>query len=354
MKKILLGTSAIVALGAMTTEAFAADKIQLGLGGFHRQYVNYSNHDDTPKSMRLGQWANNEIYVNGSTTLDNGIDVSVVTQFEASGENSGNNNDTAYMALGSDAMGSLRLGVAPHMMDDYAVRAPMVGPADWGDIGNFVSYNGTANNNNNAGDIADFGDNAIKIGYHTPTFSGVTAYVSYGVAEGTDANNGRALNRGTTNDSGTMGVAFEGEMGGAAVSADVGYGFQNGSFDATRVGVNVGMSGFTVGGGYTDVDGEVAATASTASVDGNIWELGVSYETGPYSLGAAYMNSSADATTAAGSDEWTAWQVGAAYDLGAGVGLVAQYVNDEYDNEGAAAAGKSSASSIIAGIEVGF
>lgn len=354
MKKILLGTTAIVALAAISTEAFAADKIALGLGGFAKQYVGYSNHDNTPKSMRIGQRQNNEIYVNGSTTLDNGMTVAVRTEFEAASEDTGNNTDRVYMTIGSDAMGTVRLGGAAHMIDDYAGRAPMVGPNDWGDIGNWVSMNGTAEVGQAAGDIADFGDNTIKMGYHTPTFSGVTAYASYSVEDGTAASQGSALNRGTTNDSASMGVAYEGEMGGASVSADLGYYTLNGSFDTTSVGVNVGMAGFTVGGRYANIDGEAAATAAVNDVSGDQWEIGVGYETGPYSMAAAYMNSDAKATTAAGKDEWTAWQVGAGYDLGAGVGLVAQYVHSEFDNEGAVALGKSSASSIIGGIEVGF
>jgi outer membrane protein OmpU len=355
MKKILLGTSAIVALTALSTEAFAADKIALGLGGFHKQYANYSNHDDTPSdAMRLGQHANSEIYVTGKTTLDNGIDVAVRTEFEANGEDSGNSTDASFLTIGSDAMGTVRLGVAAHMVDDYAVRAPMVGPADWADIADYVAFNGTADANNSAQDLADFGDNTIKMGYHTPTFSGFTGYASYGVAEGAGANNGRALSRSGTDDSGSMGVAYEGEFSGASIAADVGYMFTNGAADKTRGGLNVGMAGFTVGGSYTSTDSETVATSNTADASGDAWELGVGYETGPYSVAAAYMNSDAKGTTAAGSDDWTAWTVGAGYDLGAGVGLVVQYVNSEYDNEGVAANGTSSASSIVAGVEVGF
>lgn len=352
MKKILLGTSAIVALGAISTEAFAADKISLGLGGFHRQYVTLENSDATPKPLKIGQRQNNEIYVNGSTTLDNGINVGVRTEFEAASENTGNNTDRVFITVGSDAMGTVRLGGAAHMIDDYAVRAPMVGPADWGDAGDWMSWNGTADANSTAGDIADFGDNTIKMGYHTPSFSGVTAYASYSVDDGNAVNNaGGGVSRATTHDSASLGAAFEGEMGGASVAADVGYYTINGGFDATSVGVNIGMSGFTVGGRYQNVDGEVVAT----SVDGDQWEIGASYETGPYAIAAAYMNSDAKGVVAtAGKDEWTSWQLGASYDLGAGVGLVAQYMNTKYDNEGAAAAGNSSASAVIAGIEVGF
>ncbi|MFC1674012.1 porin [Pseudomonadota bacterium] len=372
MKKILLGTTAVVALGAFTTEAFAADKIALGLGGFLRDYVSYSNHDEAVganKDLKLGQFQNGEVYVTGNTTLDNGIKVAARIEMEASGENQGtNNNDRVFMTLSSDQMGLLRLGVAAHMMDDHAVRAPMVGPADWGDIGDYVQFNGTGNANSSALDIAGFGDNAIKIGYQSPEFAGATIYASYGVAEGSGGVAGRSLARNATHDSATFGVAYSGEMGGASVSADVGQAIfraqTNGAPTAgssvtdgmkvTRAGVNVGMAGFTIGGGYQTSNGDSAATAAVASLDGNAWELGASYETGPYSVAAAYMRSKVDGLNTAGSDKWTAYQAGFGYDMGAGVGLVAQYVYSKQDDEATAATSNTSASALIAGVEIGF
>lgn len=365
MKKILLGTTAVVALGAMSAEAYAADPINLGLGGFLRDYVNYSNHDPdagTADNMQLGQWQNSEVYVTGSTTLDNGIDVAARVEIETNGEDNGNSTDRVFMTLGSDGMGLLRLGVAAHMMDDHAVRAPMVGPNDWGDMGNYTQEGATATNNNNANDLADFGDNSIKIGYQSPTFAGATVYASYGVAEGSGASNGRNLSRATTHDSVSFGLAYSGEFSGASVSADVGQFIQRSATNGTtgsptladgkkvtRVGVNVGMSGFTVGGSFSDINDDVG----TAN-DGDVWELGVGYETGPYALAAAYMSSKAKGAATVGNDEWTAWTVGASYDLGAGVGLVAQYHAEEWTQEGNVANGSSNTSALVAGVEIGF
>lgn len=373
MKKILLGTTAVVALGAFSTEAFAADKIKLGLGGFLRDYVSLSNHDTAAgaaKRMKLGQFQNSEVYVTGSTTLDNGIAVAARVEIETNGEDSGNSTDRVHMTLSSDQMGALRLGVAAHMADDHAVRAPMHGKFDWGDKNTqFTTYNGTGDANNSAGDLGDFGDNTIKIGYQTPEFSGVTAYASYGVAEGAGTSNGRNLQRSATDDSGSYGLAYSGEMGGTSVSAHVGQYFFAGSttaqgdgsqatnndgFKKTHVGVNVGMAGFTIGGAYQDVDGAATATAAIESLSGNAWELGVAYETGPYSVAGTYMRSVADGTTAVGSDKWTAYSVGVGYDMGAGVGLTAEYVRNKYTVEGNVANGSTTASALIAGVEVGF
>ncbi|MCW8916917.1 MAG: porin, partial [Magnetovibrio sp.] len=89
MKKILLGTTAVIALGTLSTEAFAADKIQLGLGGFMRQYVAISNSDEvatTTNAARdsgIGQWGNSEVFFSGSTTLDNGLKVAAKVELEA-------------------------------------------------------------------------------------------------------------------------------------------------------------------------------------------------------------------------------------------------------------------------------
>jgi len=54
MKKILLASTALVAMATVSGEAFAADKIALSLSGFHRQYIALSSPDDAGPSMNIG------------------------------------------------------------------------------------------------------------------------------------------------------------------------------------------------------------------------------------------------------------------------------------------------------------
>ena len=85
MKKILLGTTALVAAGAFVGAAQAdemmAEPISVGVGGYyHSALIVTASDDDTDRGHGLQQ--DIEIQVAGSTTLDNGITVSVRARLE--------------------------------------------------------------------------------------------------------------------------------------------------------------------------------------------------------------------------------------------------------------------------------
>jgi len=380
MKKILLGTTAVIALGAISTDAFAADKIKLGLGGFMRHYVGVIDNDEasntgtnnTNRGMSLSQWSNTEIYASGSTTLDNGLKISTTVQFEGDG-NVTRAVDESYITVSSDAMGALTVGSTEHAIANMGVRAPNAGKFDWNDYETWAKMAATsaANTNftfTNGQDMDYNGDKAAKLKYISPTFSGVTAFGSYSAAEGANTYDARRINRNTTTDGSSFGLAYSGELGGASINADIGQFRWNGIAKDTQGGLTVGMAGFTVGGSYVriqDDDGSASnadnnSSTNRAASDGNQWELGVGYATGPYSLSAAYTRSKTDGSnTVAGSNKDTAWNMVAAYDMGAGVALSANYFHLKRDMEGTSstsyANGKpASVSGVIAGIEVGF
>lgn len=384
MKKILLGTTAVIALGTMSSEAFAAEKIKLELGGFMRHYVGLTNSDevastssDAARDKDISQFSNTEIYFTGSTTLDNGIKVAARVELEADGQsdnsttslNNQRNIDRSWLTISSDAMGALSVGHHPHFGDDNMVRVPNAGNFDWGDTD---SWAGTATSatTSTAGfspvsvDITDAGGDSAKLKYTSPNFAGVTVGFSYSAAEAGNASNARRV-AGTAEDGYTYGAAWSGDLGGAAVSADVtrmNFGANN--QDVTHAGLNVGMAGFTVGGGYSDFNGTApafaagaTATAANGSSDGSAWELGVSYATGPYSVSAAYMAAKdKGAVATVGDDKDTKWNIAATYDMGAGVALAANYFHSKSDPEGTGTAATTSrtVSGLIAGIEVGF
>jgi outer membrane protein OmpU len=368
MKKILLGTTAVVALASMSTEAFAADKIKLGLGGFMKHYVGVSNHDEVAPSannvtraVKLQQYANTEVYFRGATTLDNGLNVSVDIQREGDKSTTGR-NDVSSLTVSSDALGALTVGSTNHAGDDMLIRVPNAGSFDWGDTDRFGAVATSAGaatagfSTSSSSDISDMGDNTGKLKYISPSFSGFTVYASYTAAEGLDGSNitaGGGAERNTTGiDGSTYGIAYEGEVAGASIAADLTQFRSNGTYNVTHGGLNVGMAGFTVGGGYSDFNDDVSSAGAN---DGKAWELGVSYETGPYSLSAGYMvakNKGAVATT--GDNKDTKWNLAATYDMGAGVALAANYFHSTADAEGAGSTTKTTVSGVIAGIEVGF
>ena len=367
MKKILLGTTAVVALGTLSTEAFAADKIKLELGGFMRQYVGFSNSDEVAvtagneaaRDTGIGQYSNTEVFFSGSTMLDNGLKVAAKIELEAD-DGATTAMDQSYLTVSSDNMGSLTLGSRPHAVDSLAVRAPFAGNFDFGDLDDWVGSATTGTGNTavldfTANDIAgSWDDDTVKVVYISPNFSGVTVGASWAADDNLGDNDAELVTNANT-DTYSFGIAYGGDFDGVAVNASVSHGRVAETHDQTGFGLSVGMAGFTVGGSYLDFDG-VATTGATNtnSRDGKAWELGVAYATGPYSFSANYMNSEAAGTTAiAGDDEDTAWELAATYDMGAGVALTATYFDLQYDGEGAAQAA-ADANGLIAGIEVGF
>src|ERR1700743_1868323 len=112
MKKVLLGTSALLGAGLVASPAFAADGIKLGIGGFFNTAVegNWDNH----KSGDLGNNRYNdsvdsdgEIYFTGKTTLDNGLTVGARVELEA--EQNNDQIDAAYVYF-QGGFGEVRVG----------------------------------------------------------------------------------------------------------------------------------------------------------------------------------------------------------------------------------------------------
>jgi len=372
MKKILLGTTAVIALGTMSSEAFAADKIKLELGGFMRHYVGLANNDevastrsDTARDKDLGQRSNTEIYFTGNTTLDNGIKVAARVEMEADGAAT-NNIDRSWLTISSDAMGSMSVGNHPHFGSDNAVRVPNAGNFDWTDTGETwgaVATTSTVASSAFASaahgsDFVSWGGDSAKLKYISPNFSGVTVGASYSAAEDGNASNAARVTGGSF-DSYAYGASYSGDMGGVALNASLTRGARADiDRETTHFGLTVGMAGFTVGGGYADFDDRRSTlAAATESQNGKAWELGVAYATGPYSVSAAYMQDEKDGQSGiVGDDKDTKWNIAATYDMGAGVALTADYYHSKADLEGTGTVANAArtVSGVIAGIEVGF
>src|ERR1700744_1399355 len=112
MKKVLLGTSAVLAAGLGASPAFAADGIQLHLGGFFRTAVE-GNWDNNGKNDLGNNRYNDrvdsdgEIYFTGKTTLDNGLTVGARVELEA--EQQAAQIDAAYIYF-QGGFGEVRVG----------------------------------------------------------------------------------------------------------------------------------------------------------------------------------------------------------------------------------------------------
>ena len=138
----------------------------------------------------------------------------------------------------------------------------------------------------------------MKIAYFTPRFGGF----GIGVSHTPDLTNSDAPGDHVAGDhSQTDGiVTFERKLGDVDVKADVGWNHDHGrAVDNTgwRAGINLGLAGFTIGGSYLDQGGDAYRkndndgdeVAGLVSPDGNSWDMGISYKSGPWTAAVAYM-----------------------------------------------------------------
>jgi hypothetical protein len=186
MKKILLGSGALLAAGAVANPAFAADGIKLGLGGFFRTAIdfNFDNHqsgDLGNNKYNDGVFSDGEIYFVGKTTLDNGLTVGARVELEA--EESTDQIDAAYIYF-QGGFGETRIGSLKGALAQLCIT-PVGGTANFGafsqdqTINNAFSGKSAGVCNAVDGWVSGQKDKSQKIVYITPNFGGFQLGLSW-------------------------------------------------------------------------------------------------------------------------------------------------------------------------------
>lgn len=318
MKKILIATSALVAVAA-AGQAQASEKIKLSVGGYMEQWAGIAKQDDAFDNINAFQ-SDTEIHFKGSTTLDNGIEVGAAIELE--GESSDDQIDEQYLYI-NGSFGQVKLGQEDGAAADMGITAPAVGPVgvNDGDLTNWVS-------SNLADTVYDGGDYK-RVTYYTPVLGGFRVGVSYADSSSSESNvtvNKGALrtNVGDTTTAGqpvvSGGIEYRNDFDGVSLALAV-VGEHQGEGEWYSIGTNVGFGNFTVGGSYGHKDKEFGknenvALAATAD-DTSGFDLGIAYAMDAASVSLSYAHGkNTDGTD--GNDVDTV-DLGLAYTLGAGV-----------------------------------
>jgi hypothetical protein len=336
MKKVLLGTSALLGVGLLAGTAAASDGVKLSLGGFMRSYYGMTFDDDgqgdSGHDHNLdGVGTDGEVYFLGSVTLDNGITVG--TRIELEAENDDDQIDAAYVYF-KGGFGDIRIG----SLDGAASAMYMLPP---GSSANFGPYSP-----NTIGSLASPGffdpsavGKAQKVVYYSPTWSGFNFGLSY-TPEGNfeDYNDGAAgtfhpeRGAGDVNHEVQAGVHydFEGDGWGLALGGAVTYSGdieEHGDSDRTayNVGVNVNFGGLTIGTAFTYHDRDRFADSDNEN-SADLWVVGagLSYNVDAWTVGAGWAHlETDDDANAVGDQDATVDRVGVTgqYDMGPGIAL---------------------------------
>jgi len=356
MKHLLLGTTALVAAGFMVGEAYAADPIKLGIGGFARGNggVVLGDDDSTGEpgdNTTAGRFRwDAEVHFKGETTLDNGITVGA--RIELEGQNAGDQIDEAFVDF-SGGFGEVRFG----QFNEAALQMCV------GDPGN-VTANFGANSPNNSftneaggalgipvtslGTCYGVVGDDLNLTYFSPVFGGFQFAVSYqpntpdqdtGPGAGTFPK-GAPAQRDIFSAGGTFSRDFD------DVSLLIGGGASFVGHDDTdnkessfmQAGFQVGVSGFTVGAAgsignnYSDMFGN-----TLAAINSDYWTIqaGGNYSFEAWSVGLEWTHGEFEVATSSDEDSFDHISLNGSYALGPGIAIEAQGSYVDYEDDSA-------------------
>jgi len=317
MKKSLLATTAIAALGAIAVASPASAKFQVGITGYMEQWFGYSdNSDNIADSDVFDQISDSEFFVGFKQTLDNGLEIGGEIQVE--GQQPAGAIDEQYIFV-NGSFGRLELGTdngAPYRMH-YGVKSNGIG-IDESDVTNWVAGTDTALRSTSRTTGIDNDQN--KITYFSPRVNGFQIGATY--MPNSDDVNGTTPNTAGQEADGSRdnayGVAANYVTSVADMSVKASVGFMDAGGDkgvagnetALSAGIQLGFGGFTASFAY----GEHEKDDATAT-DANVFGVSIAYNAGPAGMSLAYIRGEdSDA-----NDEQDALEVGASYKVGPGV-----------------------------------
>ena len=404
MKKVLLGTTALVSAGFAAQSAQAADPIELSVGGYHNWLVFYTDNDDNPATgslpaepgFNLGDHDikfDGEVQLRGSTVLDNGLEVGVRIKIE--GETQGDQLDENYAWIegsfgtfrfgNDDAVAYIMATAAPYLNYLFAANSPTVFANGLSQF--FATTAGTASLRSRfaAGAYATFAtfpnstfDDA-GLYYFTPVFNGFQFGVSY-APNNTEARPAGVyllpvkIGTASTSPAFTHGEVYsvagryDGSVGDVGVTVAAGWFRSNGKAttnapgtlqSADEDGFDAGLvlyyGNWGLGGSYYNAED----WHNVAGTDTESFDLGLAYwSDGVWSAGIYWLHQEIDyaaGNLVAGAnitDEFDAYRLMGAYDMGPGISVTGALgfdtfedgvVNRDYDTK-----------MIGAGISIGF
>jgi len=374
-KQLLLGTTALM-VGAIAVPNMAAaeeEPLRLDVRGYKNEFFGIGNADDSAGTDygNTNLFNDGEIHFRGETALDNGLTVGVQVELEAF--QSGDQVDESYAYIQGD-FGKVVAGNEnlANYNTFWGVTAPAVGtpinsgwitvfvPAvpggGFGAAGSFRSPLLTTN--------LDIGNDENTISYYSPRFAGFqfTGGFAPAVADSGAGQAGQA-NEGTQYHN-AFGVGFNFSNSFNGIDLGVAAGYNRGSVDTAReaagaddfeqvkVGASVGVAGFTIAGSYANsLEGKTNA-ANTVTNEGQSYDIGASYSTGPWGASLTYFHGEQEDTIATAGDDEAMAVVGAvSYALGPGITTSFSLMYGKLEDEGGADA---DATVGILGIAISF
>lgn len=350
MKKTLLGTTALVAAGLIAGPALASDPLTVTVGGSVTAGFYAIDADDVgPVSFNdtAVKLVARNIDINAEGTLDNGMVAGVLATLSLGDDwnTNINNNDAVFRELFAyleGGFGRFEIGGTDGSAFKMHYTSPWFVPGNGVDSPNILNVNafGFVGTTITTATTVGFrhstfslmAADANKVTYFTPRFAGFQLGLSF--TPETTYNgpnpNGIGLNTNNTSIEEVVEVAlnYAGSFGGLDLGVDGFYvtgdapAFAAGSDpEELGFGLNLGFGGFTLGGAWyqsEDLGLFGPSFAAGTGVEEEVWTAGLSYATGPWTVGVAYLQDEISVTGFA-DNKMKTWQAGGGYNLGSGV-----------------------------------
>jgi outer membrane protein OmpU len=345
MKKILLGTSALVLLAGVASAQQVTTKapFTVTLGGSVRSDFVIVNDDLANQESREAR-IDYRLTVKAEAKAENGL----VYGFSGRLRNNQNGSNQATQdSVGMDekwvymggSWGQVQFGDAYAADTRLAVRAPAVGigQADyqWGtSLGNYRWVH------------VNEGEVDTKVSYMSPVFSGFQAGISY-TPEMNSHGRDNARSKFVTgadnkySDLISIGASYAGSFSDVGVKLGGGVQFGDakdtsavakstlGDYTVWQLGAQVSYAGFTFGAHYSDAGDTLRAKGDEFSQ----WGIGLTYAVGPWGVGLNYARTDTD-PAASNAKNTTDYMIGigGAYQLAPGLSLQADIAQFEAES----------------------
>ena len=347
MKKVLYSTTALAAAGMFAfsgADALAAEKAKLGLGGYYIWAAGVSDSDsDMHKTQgSLNMHSDSEVYVRGNTTLDNGIRVDAIIQFETDQTSNGTQIDESYLKVGNmKQWGEFRLGSTKQAHFLFRAMGPHVSSivnATNGDISSLYVPSTTPLKGPGTFFNHEGGADRMLAAYITPNLNGFQGGISWTPSqENTNAPPQTKGNDATEASNISIGANYKGKFGDAGVAVSGGYtkvdGKKGGGAEYTTLqgGVKVSFAGFSIGGHWAEREDD---TPMSNADDREGFMAGMGYKTGPWNVALTWLNTTDDTDAMKGGEvEHNQYTLAMTYSLGAGVSVGASIFSVDLQDE---------------------
>jgi predicted porin len=351
MKKSLLATTALAALGAVAVASPASAKFEVGVSGYMEQWFGYADNSDSerPNSDSFDQISDSEFNVDFKQTLDSGLVIGGQIQVEGQQMAAANDQIDEQFIYIVGSFGRLEIGTdngaAYRMHTGIASRG--IG-MDESDVTNWIA--GTAGDLRRTATVTGVNDDENKITYFSPQINGFqigASYIPEADVNVQDPQDGSAESDTNRDNAFSVAVNYSNSFDAVSVRASVGY--ADGGSDKTAVGqesavsagLQLGFGGFTASLAYGEHSNDAAPT------DVNNFGVGLAYSAGPAGVSIAYIRGE-DSDS---NEDQDSFELGASYTMGPGVSAVGSVYYGEHTTNGAA---DGSGIAVVGGLRLNF